>query len=210
MPYSAPFTPQAESGRTGRVAAGCVFWTKATTAEFSTVADCQRRSKTDPFPPSNPRSTPGQFSFVADTDDHATNPHRSRHQTYQRPPFSFRQRGQNRDRRSRSHSIDSMEPSRSAEDSTIAALKRSSVIANNKDSPVPVAAAIDVTLDRASSSSQPDVYARRDFVAASSRPTPSSSSPHVACIRKARDSSRCVIGLPAVGASTFAPGAIAA
>lgn len=38
-PYSAPFAPAADSGRTGRVAAGCVFWTEAATAEFSTVAE---------------------------------------------------------------------------------------------------------------------------------------------------------------------------
>jgi uncharacterized protein (DUF169 family) len=38
-PYGAPFAPATDSGRTGRVAAGCVFWIEAATAEFSTVAD---------------------------------------------------------------------------------------------------------------------------------------------------------------------------
>jgi hypothetical protein len=38
-PYDAAFAPAAASGRTGRVAAGCVFWIEAATAEFSTVAE---------------------------------------------------------------------------------------------------------------------------------------------------------------------------
>jgi uncharacterized protein (DUF169 family) len=38
-PYSAPLAPATDSGRTGRVAAGCVFWTEAATAEFSTLAE---------------------------------------------------------------------------------------------------------------------------------------------------------------------------
>lgn len=38
-PHSAPFAQAVDSGRTGRVAAGCVFWIEAATAEFSTVAE---------------------------------------------------------------------------------------------------------------------------------------------------------------------------
>src|SRR3979490_375224 len=36
--YDAPMPPPTPDGRTGRVPAGCVFWMKATTATFSTVA----------------------------------------------------------------------------------------------------------------------------------------------------------------------------
>jgi uncharacterized protein (DUF169 family) len=36
--FDEPMPPPMEDGRTGRVAAGCVFWTKATDATFSTVA----------------------------------------------------------------------------------------------------------------------------------------------------------------------------
>jgi uncharacterized protein (DUF169 family) len=36
--FDEPMPPPMEDGRTGRVAAGCVFWTKATGATFSTVA----------------------------------------------------------------------------------------------------------------------------------------------------------------------------
>lgn len=37
--YDAPVAPAAASGRTGRVAAGCVFWIEAAKAEFATVAE---------------------------------------------------------------------------------------------------------------------------------------------------------------------------
>jgi len=37
--FSAPMPPPLADGRTGRVAAGCVFWTKATDRTFATVAE---------------------------------------------------------------------------------------------------------------------------------------------------------------------------
>lgn len=37
-PYAMPMPPPVEDGRTGPVAAGCVFWMKATSRTFSTVA----------------------------------------------------------------------------------------------------------------------------------------------------------------------------
>ena len=38
-PYDAPMPPPTADGRTGRVPAGCVFWTKAVDRTFSTVAE---------------------------------------------------------------------------------------------------------------------------------------------------------------------------
>jgi len=38
-PFALPLAPENEAGRTGRVAAGCVFWSYAATEHFSTVAE---------------------------------------------------------------------------------------------------------------------------------------------------------------------------
>jgi len=38
-PFGLPLAPENEAGRTGRVAAGCVFWGLAAAEEFSTVAE---------------------------------------------------------------------------------------------------------------------------------------------------------------------------
>ena len=91
------------------------------------------------MPPRWYRKQLGQLSANRQAWTGHANAQRSRHQSSQRPLFSDRQEGQNRDRPSRKKSIDSVEEGGSPELSVNRAWRTAKVIAAMRSAETPVA-----------------------------------------------------------------------